>query len=138
MSYQDKQIAKLEEQNEEIMMLEGLILAIKKETERVERENERLKVKIDENVANIKLRVKEGIPFNEDNLHPNLKFILTDLLEHPNTIRFGLFMKYCNADNLFEVVEAFKILVSCKSEEETIGDNPIFKKFIEVYKNDLG
>ena len=135
MSYEDKLITKLEEQNEEIMLLEGLILAIKKEMKRTEIENIKLRAELNETIINIKLRVKDNIPFNEKELHPNLKFILTDLLEHPNTIRFGFFMKYCNADNLSEVVEAFKILVSCKSEEETIGNNPIFKKFIEVYKN---
>jgi len=134
MSYQDKQIAKIEEQNEEIMLLEGLNLALKRKLERVE--NKKLRAELNEAIVNIKLRVKDNIPFNEKELHPNLKFILTDLLEQSNTIRFGFFMKYCNANNLYEVVEAFKILVSCKSEEETIGNNPIFKKFIEVYKND--
>ena len=132
MSYQDKQIAKIEEQNEEIMLLEGLKLTLKRKLEKLDDENKKLEIELDKAITKIKLKVKDNIPFNEEELSPNLKFILNDLLQNPNTLRFRFFMDYCNAGNILEVIKAFKILVSCKSEEETILNNPLFKDFVKM------
>jgi hypothetical protein len=140
MSYQDKQIAKLEEQNEIGMLLEGELLRLKMKCKIAEEQLEKALIeeqeRIDEMKATILNDIKEGLfPVNVEKLHPLIRNIIPDLLKNPCTKRFNFFMNVLKAGNSTEVFKVYNLLLSGLTEEEVADVSPIFKDFLNKPSN---
>ena len=136
MSYQDKVISELEEQNEKILLLEGIKLIYIAE-------NKAKDVKIfmaGVILASLKLMIpcyddKQELLNELDNLAKNpiakeFKTIFQDIVKKPNNKRVNFFMDFYNYKNGKEVLDVYNFLVNGSTEENVAGVSPLFKQFL--------
>ena len=109
MSYQDKIIAELEEQNEVLAQIEEEIYLVK---------------------ASVIYSIKNDVDFDSDEIHPFIRYIIKDLIENPYTTRFNFFMSCLRNETENEVYRTYNLLLSGISYQEMVEISPLFKDFL--------
>jgi hypothetical protein len=119
MSYQDKLISELEEENEILMKIDGLL--------KYKEEND---AQIEEMKAIIAYDVKNKCIYNFEDIHPLIRYILEDFIKNPYTTSYNFFMECIKTETETEVYKVCNLLLSGVSYQEIIEVSPLFKDFL--------
>ena len=116
MSYQDKIITELEEQNELLAQLDGM-------QENDIKEIEYMKASIMDDAIN-------GRIYNVEEMHPHIRYIIEDFIKTPYTTMFNFFINCLTIDTETEVYKVCNLLLSGISYQEMVEISPLFKDFL--------